>query len=60
MGRIPDQDLSTIISALRIAEDVYRKDAATMHVQHQPRIAEQFDLQARECLKLRLRLEDDE
>lgn len=54
------QDLCTVLSALRVAEDVYRKDAAAMRTAdpQQPRIAEQFERQAKDCMRVAAELEE--
>lgn len=52
------KDQGTAIEALRVAEEVYRKDAATMRVEGQDRIAEQFERQAKDAMLLKAWLEE--
>lgn len=58
MVSIGMKDQSTVIEALRVAEEVYRKDAATMRVDGQDRIAEQFERQAKDAMILKAWLEE--
>lgn len=52
------KDQSTAIGALRVAELVYRQDAAAMRVAGQDRIAEQFERQAKDAMLLAAWLEE--
>ena len=57
--RLTERQLGTIVNALRIAAQQYESDARTVRADapgHR-RIAEQFDLQAREAMALADRIE---
>jgi hypothetical protein len=51
-------DVQTIINALRVAEEVYRKDARDSHVVGHDRLAEQFKRQANDVVRIADELEE--
>lgn len=47
-----ESEQTTIVNALRVAAEQYRKDADLMREAGQQTLARQFDMQAEACVKL--------
>ncbi len=56
--KLSPKDQATALAALRVAEQTYREDAAKMRVEGQDRIAEQFERQAKDAMRLTERMEE--